>query len=406
MGVENTMIKNKEYNGSSDVLGKVIVGYQGWFNCLGDGSPINGWKHWSRVKSPSPGFQSFDLYPDVREYEKKYETGYSSLGNGMPAELFSSSDISTVQTHFKWMREYGIDGCALQRFINELETPEKKCVCDLGAINVKNASEENDRKFYIMYDISGMKEAPLVEKLKGDWQETILSSMDLTSSPAYARHNGKPVVCIWGFGFTDRPGTVEQCIEIVKFFKEQGCYVIGGVPYYWRECGEDSKKEFAEAYKSFDMVSPWAVGRFKLIDGADKAKVNLVDDFEYCKGNGIDYQPVVFPGFAWSNWNFGEPNMMPRLHGDFMWRQFANICASGILSAYVAMFDEYDEGTAIAKAAEDKSMIPKDQYFLTLDADGVRCSSDFYLRLTRDGTKLIKKQVPLVWDHPTGHEQD
>lgn len=45
-----------------------------------------------------------------------------------------------------------------------------------------------------------------------------------------------------------------------------------------------------------------------------------------------------------------------------------NLRELGIQNCMVAMFDEYDEGTAIAKAAEDNSMIPKNQWFLTLDA--------------------------------------
>ncbi len=67
------------------------------------------------------------------------------------------------------------------------------------------------------------------------------------------------------------------------------------------------------------------------------------------------------------------------------------------------MFDEYDEGTAIAKAAEDKSMAPTDQYFLTLDADGVHVSSDFYLRLVGDGNRMVKGEIPLQKQHPTKH---
>ena len=37
---------------------KVLFGYQGWFNCAGDGAPENNWRSWSRgcllYTSPSP----------------------------------------------------------------------------------------------------------------------------------------------------------------------------------------------------------------------------------------------------------------------------------------------------------------------------------------------------------------
>lgn len=112
---------------------------------------------------------------------------------------------------------------------------------------------------------------------------------------------------------------------------------------------------------------------------------------------------MVFPGFAWSNWNGGPQNEIPRAHGDFMWQQFLNVQNAGTTQAYVAMFDEYDEGTAIAKAAEDASMIPNDHYFLTLDADGQHLSSDFYLRLVSDGRNLITRRIAPTKTHPTKH---
>ncbi|MEU8270970.1 hypothetical protein AB0B89_27895, partial [Sphaerisporangium sp. NPDC049002] len=39
-----------------DVVGKITVGYQGWFAAPGDGAPINGWWHWSANmgQPPSP----------------------------------------------------------------------------------------------------------------------------------------------------------------------------------------------------------------------------------------------------------------------------------------------------------------------------------------------------------------
>jgi hypothetical protein len=41
---------------AGDVVGKITVGYQGWFACIGDGAPINGWWHWAQNwgQSPSP----------------------------------------------------------------------------------------------------------------------------------------------------------------------------------------------------------------------------------------------------------------------------------------------------------------------------------------------------------------
>ncbi len=36
---------------AGDVVGKITVGYQGWFACIGDGAPINGWWHWSQNMS-------------------------------------------------------------------------------------------------------------------------------------------------------------------------------------------------------------------------------------------------------------------------------------------------------------------------------------------------------------------
>ncbi len=388
--------------GPSDIVGKVYVGYQGWFSATGDGSPRNKWGHWSKATAPAPNFQSFELWPDVREFTTTFQTGYSALGNGQPSKLFSSWTPNTTDTQMKWMQTYGIDGAAVQRFGSELSDTSVKAMRDGISTAVKKGAEAYGRKFYIMYDISGWTN--FQQDIKSDWTNTIVNTLKLTTSPAYARHNGKPVVNIWGMGFTDRPGDAAQCLEVIAWFKAQGCYVIGGVPSSWATSSGDSKTGFSNVYAQFDMLSPWTVGRFGSIAGADSWKAKLTSDWATCQGRGQAYQPVVFPGFAWSNWQTGAVrNQIPRLHGDFMWRQFANIKQVGIPDAYVAMFDEFDEGTAISKAAEDASMVPSNQYFLTLDADGTRVSSDFYLRLVDDASKMLRGVTSLVWNHPTPH---
>ena len=139
------------------------------------------------------------------------------------------------------------------------------------------------------------------------------------------------------------------------------------------------------------MVSPWTPGRYKNISGCDSHKTNyLVPDKTFCDANNLDYLPVLFPGFSWSTWNFGSPNSIPRIAGEFLWRQAYNIRSTGINQMYFAMFDEYDEGTAIMKAATDWSMIPTNQYFVTLSADGIWVSSDFYLRVAGAATAMVK----------------
>jgi hypothetical protein len=395
--------------GGNDVAGKLFAGYQGWFNAAGDGSPNNGWIHWSK-NSSAPTANSnvnFELYPDLREYTKLYPTNLANLGNGQPARLFSSYDPETVNKHFEWMQTYNIDGAALQRFgADENDAPNGwKTNRDSVAVKVKNAAEAYGRKFYVMYDITGMNPSNWVAAVKRDWTAQVINAMHLTSSPAYAKQNGKPVVCIWGIGFTDRPGTAAEATDIINWFKGQGMYVIGGVPTYWRTGTNDSRTGFENVYRSLDMISPWFVGRFGGLDGADHYLANQWQpDFNYTQQYGIAYQAVIWPGFSWANLNAGPRNQIPRLHGDFMWRQAYDLKSVGISTGYVAMFDEYDEGTAIAKGAENSSMVPTNQYFLSLDADGVAVSSDFYLRLAGDINRLFKGQIPLTANHPTSHQ--
>ena len=372
----------------SEFKGKSVAGYQAWFTASDENF---GWVHWSNNSRPKPGNSSFEVYPDVREYKREAlsQTDFANLGNGEPSEVFTSAEV--IDTHFKWMKEVGIDGVALQRFIGDNPYPINTSSLS-KLMKVKKAAEENERVFYICYDMSsGKDENAWVNSIKFDWVYNIEQTNKLTSSPAYATVNNKPVVQVWGPGFTSRVGNAAGTIELIEFLKSRGCYVIGGVPTNWRLERSDSKPGFIEAYKSYDMVSPWTPGRYKGISEVDNFKTNyLIPDKSFCDANGLDYFPVLFPGFAWSTWNNGTPNHIPREAGNFLWRQAYNIKGAGLDQMYFAMFDEYDEGTAIMKAATDWSMIPTDYYFLTLSADGTWLSSDYYLRVAGAATKMLK----------------
>jgi hypothetical protein len=374
---------------AGDVVGKISVGYQGWFACAGDGAPINGWWHWSQnwSQTPSPSNNAIKAWPDMREYTRTYQTAYSNFGNGQPATLFSSYDQQTVNTHFLWMQQNGCDTAALQRFNpNSSEGPTR----DAMAAKVRTAAETYGRKFYIMYDVSGW--TAMQSEIKADWTSKMSAH---TASGAYARQNGKPVVCIWGFGFNDgnHPWDATTCLDVINWFKSQGCYVIGGVPREWRTGVGGSRAGFLGAYHSFNMLSPWMVGAIGTVADSDSVYQNInVPDQADCNGNGIDYQPCVLPG---------DVSGRQRAHGDFMWRQFYNMVRVGAQGIYISMFDEYGEGNQIAKTAENAAMTPVGSGLLALDEDGTACSSDYYLRLTADGGKMLKGQLALTATRPT-----
>ena len=108
---------------TSTLSGKVMCGYQGWFTTPDDGAQ-KGWTHYGRRGRFEPGSCTIDLWPDVSELEddEKFATAFRHA-DGSVAYVFSSLCHKTVQRHFSWMREYGIDGAFVQRFAVETFRP-------------------------------------------------------------------------------------------------------------------------------------------------------------------------------------------------------------------------------------------------------------------------------------------
>jgi Carbohydrate binding module (family 6)/Malectin domain len=361
-----------------DVVGKVSVGYQGWFGAAGDGSPQNNWWHWSQnwnqIFSPSNNGES-NSWPDVRDYTKTYQTGFAKLGNGQPATVFSSYDQQTVNAQVSWMQQNGIDTIALQRF-NPAGEPNR----DGMAARVRTAAETYGRKFYIMYDITGWQTADT--DLKTDWTNKMSA---YTSSPAYARQNGKPVVCVW---LATSTLSVSQLLDIVNWLKSQGLYVIVGVERAWRT---DTAK--LPVYNAANMISPWLIGSVGSISDADNVyNTYMVPDEAYCNAHGLDYQPVVLPG---------DLHLHQRHHGNLMWEMFYNAVRLPAQGIYISMYDEYGEGNQIMKTADTQAMVPAGAGYPSLDEDGTYCTSDYYLRLAGAGDRMFKGLMPLSVARPS-----
>lgn len=377
---------------------KLLMGYQGWFACAGDGSAQNSWVHWFGNNTPTATNVHFDFWPDTSELDPD-ELFSTSLtySNGSPAQLYSAYNQKTVVRHFKWMQDNHLDGVFFQRFLSDLPGGNLSALRNQVAVNVRVGAETYGRVFAIMYDISGYSTNTLVSKLTNDWLY-LVNTQRVTNSPCYLRHNGKPVVAIWGFGFSGRPDIPQQAQQAIDWFKAAGCTIMGGLPTQWRTLTGDAQTNTAwnATFRSFDVISPWSVGRYGDNNGADNFRVTqIAPDLSDCRVHGIDYMPVIFPGFSWTNLNHGPYNQIPRNGGNFYWRQAYNAVASGCTMVYGAMFDEVDEGTAMYKLAPTAAQLPAQGAFVPLNIDGYNLDSDWYLRLADQAGKMLRGEIPL-----------
>lgn len=371
--------------------GLVMAGYQGWFSCPGDGSG-RGWYHYTGRNGFRPGSCTIDMWPDVSEYDRIYKTEFR-FADGSPAFLMSHYDESTVKTHFRWMREYGIDGVFVQRFVPEIKNPKSYNQLNKVWHSAINAANINNRSIVAMYDLSGMNagdEKYLLDDI--DYLEAEYQMKDRTKNPSYLYHNGKPLVAVWGIGFNDnRKYGFKEAEMIVNGLIERGYSIMIGVPTNWRLLQGDTMndKELHRLIKKCDVVMPWFVGRYSEETFGTYEKL-VKDDITWCKKQNLDYAPLAFPGFSWKNMNRNS-KPIDRNRGHFYWKQLSSHIGNGAEMLYLAMFDEIDEGTAIFKCATEVPV--GDSYFLPLDAD---LGPDYYLYLAGQAGKMLRKEIPFT----------
>lgn len=367
--------------------GLVMAGYQGWFAAEGDDSH-RGFYHYKGHDGFRPGSASVDMWPDMSEYKQTYVTPFR-MPDGSEARVFSSYDSTTVATHFRWMREYGLDGVFMQRFVSEIKTTSGARHFNHVLDNAMRSAIDNGRAICVMYDLSGMH--------PGD-QDFILSDIDSLAirhkifnreaNPSYLWHNGRPMVSVWGVGFSDkRAYSLDDCIQIIDGLRSRGYSVMIGVPTFWRDLDNDTEADsrLHDLIKRCDVVMPWFVARFGP-ENYDKFEGLVPADLEWCRKAGVDYAPLVFPGFSWKNMYGADTRAIPRQEGRFIRRQIDNAISSGAEMLYVAMFDEIDEGTAIFKCASEVPVDSCGTKFVKADGAG----SDHYLKIVGEAASRMK----------------
>ena len=454
---------HKEGDPFDTYRGLVMAGYQGWFCAPGSacthGTPAGvcshskrentKWYHYRESEQFAPGVRrnSIDMWPDTREYEVRYTPGERLtninsgdrvpvdfiLPNGLKAEVYSNYDKSTVMLHFKWMKDYGIDGVFIQRFVGEvIDNPDGKDHFDTVLESAMEASNTHQRAICVMYDLGGFQPDRLNKTL--DDAQAIMDKYQLkdrAKQKFYLYHNGKPLIVMWGVGFNDgRPFSLTDVENLINGLKAKGFSIMLGVPTYWRERRNDAVGDLKlhNLIKSADVIMPWFVGRYGMNNYPDFHEL-IVRDMEWCKNNNVDYAPLCFPGSADRNMH---PNnsINPRHGGQFLWNQMHHTIKSGAKMLYIAMFDEIDEGTAIYKCLNVKD-VPSNEaevdYYVTYRNGSYSISrsqatnltgpndwsklardlnvifqgvednlpTDQYLWLTGQGRKMLRGEIPL-----------
>jgi len=337
------------------------------------------------------GNAKVDLWPDMTELGpgERFATGFLHA-DGRTAEVFSSQVPQTVARHFQWMREAGIDGAFVQRFAEGLRDAVVLEERTRVLAHCREGARRHGRAYAVMYDLTGVRAGGVAEVAE-DWlalQRQLMPEMD----PAYLKHRGRPLVAVWGVGFGDgRAYSLAECRALVEALHAAGCSVMLGVPDGWRTLDRDAASDATlhEVLAGVEVVSPWTIGRYGTPAGAQSHGEKVLEpDVAWCRARGVDYLPVVYPGFSWANMYGGPSDQVPRLRGEFLWSQMAAVKKAGARALFVAMFDEVDEGTAVFKCTNEPPVGGQSR-FVTYEG----LASDFYLWLCGMGGRLMRGEV-------------
>jgi len=362
---------------ASTIKNKVLAGYQGWAGARSE------WDHWAKgggAPDPALGNEHFEMVPSVNEYPSGslHDTKFKHNGDGSVVKLYENAAEGVVDLHFKWMKEYGMDGVLLQRFISECTKPGKSLTQRNTILQQMDAAASaHGRVYAMMWDMSGAASSWDTD-IKNDWKTYV---KQYASSQQYLKENGRPVVCIFGIGLSTRSeATPSKSLSLIRWLQSEGLYVIGSGPYYWRTSEHDAASGFDEVHAAFDAIMPWAVGRYNTISDFNNKVSHIEADAALASSRGQGYAPIAYAGYSYRDTN--KINKIKRNAGTFFQAQIdSHLKTPGTTFYYIAMWDEVQEGTAIYKFAANHAQSAAGRDFVTADIDGVSCPGDHYITM-------------------------
>lgn len=396
----NTLLAQDIVDATS-MSNKVMAGYQGWFRTPGDSQGNKGWAHLFNGPVPAPERLAFDTWPDMSELTKKekYAVPGFSYADGSKAYLYSAQNYSTVLRHFQWMKEYGLDGVWLSEFCGHFpgggSQSDSTTVLNIMK-NVQKAAKATGRTWAFMWDMSGLSarqsRQQVFDIIINQWKKMV--DEGVTADDRYMHDHEKPVLLIWGFFPSRAASQPDYMNPVIDFLLAPGKYqatLVAGVDPNWRSAGTP---EFQAMLMRMQALQPWSVGRRVKDPGTGYAIQNTSlweGDIEKCKTNHVMFMPVFNAGthIAGPPPTAGSQPTVPRRTGNYLWEQFAKASHYGLNSAFVAMFDEINEGTQIMKIDIHP---PVQAAFFTYDG----ATSDYYLRLIGAGARLLRSGKPVA----------
>ncbi len=387
---------------NTSLSNKIIVGYQGWFSSAGDGSQRNDWNHWQILKGDGRVIPAVDIWPKMGEYPNTFNNGWA-LRDGTSASVFSAYKAANVAIHFKWMKDFSIDGAFVGRQTKTIAAGgAAKEFRDQVLKNVAAACVTHGRVFYINYDISEEESnlattntnGNVFDRIVADFQDVYANLFTAAERGRYVTIGGKPLIRIFGVGSKRNKRddgiyifSATQARDKLDAMNDNYTIMLG-VNRNWRTLDSvdirsdwtdtDAHKAAAmEVWQQANYIQPWSVNAFTNTAGADTYyQSRLEPDIQWGADQTPDIHiaPVIWPGFSWRNKKDGsvDYNQVPRGDGSFYWNngyeahQAMADKAAPIKFLTVAMFDEIDEGTAIMKVEVNTQKTPNDAAFSDL----------------------------------------
>ena len=372
----------------------------------GDGAPINGWWHWSQDwgQPPSPTNTRIRAWPDMREYTARLPDGVRRTSATASRPRCSPPTTSRPSTPTS-------AGCSRtastpRRCSASTRTAARARPATRWPAKVRSAAEAHRPQV-----LHHVRRHRLDEHAVGD--QGRLDHQDVGAHRVARPTPGRTASrwsCIWGFGFNDDnhplsagrlPGR-DQLVQGPGLLRDRRGADASGAP-----APAAPGPASSTSTTRFDMISPWMVGRIGTPADSDR----FYTERQRARPGRLRRPRHRLPALRAARRRVGAAARARRLHVAAVLQHGPGRRARASTSRCST---SSTRATRSPRPPRPPACVPAGSGLLALDEDGTACSSDYYLRLTGDGGRMLKGQLALTADpadpagrrrhHPAAHD--